>query len=107
MIKLECAGSALGEVSWTGDVATPYKVVTDREYSLKEFIKTIVSENPEERGSFRIMRNRSHVGTICYERGKIKDDIPNCLSNAHVECTEAKAGWGRTDYTLKLIGGND
>lgn len=107
MIKLECAGSALGEVSWTGDVATPYKVVTDREYSLKEFIETIVSENPEERGSFRIMRGQSYVGMIRYEHAKINDDIPNCLINAHVECIGAKGGWGRTDYTLKLIGSND
>lgn len=107
MIKLECTGPALGEVSWTGDVATPYKVIPDREYSLKEFIETIVSENPEERGSFRIMRNQTYVGMIRYDHGKINDGIPNDLSDAHVECIEAKGGWGRTDYTLKLIGGND
>lgn len=96
-----------------GDCTAPYEVELDKEYTVLEFIQTVLSNNPNEWGYIGIKSNDKD-GIIfgkpkCeYSYGKILGGIETLpllfleFLNDKVLSVSADGGWSRMDYLLEV-----
>lgn len=99
MFKLKQAGRE------GGDCTAPYDVILDKEYTVKEFVETVVSRDGEW-GYIGIAAKGSIFGDPhCeYKWGKLLYDLPEEIHNKKVISAKAHGGWSRMDYRLYLKG---
>lgn len=92
------------------DCTATYDVILDREYTVGEFIFTVLS-SIDEWGCIMIGDDPSETpietylsGKKRYEyrHGKILSDVPEDLLNKKVDCAKADGGWTRMDYFIFL-----
>lgn len=97
MFKLKQAGRE------RGDCTAPYDVILDKEYTVKEFIETVVSRD-REWGYIGIAVKGSIFGDPhCeYKWGKLLYDLPEEIHNKKVISVKADGGWSRMDYLLEV-----
>ena len=79
------------------DEISPFKVIFDKEYTLKEFVENVL-QNEREWGYF-------HFGDVVieYRYGKLMlCDIPKEYEDKIISSAECDGGWSRMDYYLKF-----
>lgn len=78
------------------DCTDAYDVVLDKNYTVGEFIITVLEERPSEWGYIYFL------GVKCeYKWGKIITPMPEDLLGQTVELAKSEGGWSRMDYYLK------
>lgn len=89
-----------------GDGTSEYKITLDKEYTLREFIEAVLT-NEGEWGSIRIAKRNCYwydFPEIRYRYGEIIT-VPNLLEeiyNLKVRSAVASGGWTRMDYIVIL-----
>ena len=92
-----------------GDACSSYDVQFDKEYTVQEFVETVLKEKHNEWGSFTITTDFHYTYTNqkdnCeYKYGKITNDFKNPETKSQI-ISEVKAhgGWTAMDYFIKTI----
>ena len=89
-----------------GDCCCGYRVELDKEYTVAEFIQTVIENEPNEWGYIGIHKPREIFGKpyISYSCGKIESDIRvmNEVLDRKIVKVTASGGWSRMDYELYL-----
>ena len=87
-----------------GDCTSGYNIQLDKDYTVKEFIETVLKELSKEWGYIGIYDKGSWFGKPCleYKRGKVITDekLEDYADKQIIEVT-ADGGWSRMDYILK------
>ena len=86
------------------DCTAPYKVILDKEYTVKEFISDVLSINPREWGYIGI-KKRGHIfgSPYCeYRYGNLKYNLPEEIQDKKILSVESSGGWSRMDYLITL-----
>jgi hypothetical protein len=101
MFKLKIAGKH------GGDQCAPYDIELDRVYTVDDFVKTVLSNRPNEWGYIFIDGVRTVFGDPCltYSDGQIKsvsNEFKNFIDST-VKAAKASGGWTRMDYVLKVF----
>lgn len=95
MFKLEQNGRV------RGDCTAPYRVELDKEYTVSEFVQTVLT----------IDREWGYIGIYCkdeifgkptceYKWGKLLYALPDNVLNKKIVDVKADGGWSRMDYLL-------
>lgn len=86
-----------------GDCTAPYNVILDKEYTVEDFIKTILLRS-NEWGYIGIFDGKSIFGNPnCeYRYGNLKTHLPNGYLSNKVVRVMASGGWTRMDYILTV-----
>lgn len=98
MFKLKSIGKV------RGDCTQPYKVILDKEYTVGEFIETVLGRKGEW-GYIGIEYGRSFFGNPnCeYKWGKlITPNLPDDFLPLKISSMRADGGWSRMDYLITL-----
>lgn len=99
MFRLEQSGPG------RGDATAPYKVILNKEYTVKEFIDAVLSNN-RERGHIGIKsKEEPFFGCpVCeYSNGKLTTSpMPIDIMDRKIKSATASGGWGLMDYLLIL-----
>ena len=83
------------------DETVLYNVELDKEYTVDEFIKTIVS-NKRDWGKISVNINNSN-STIEYKYGKLKSDIfTSNILNYKVKSVKSTGGWSNMNYYITI-----
>lgn len=88
-----------------GDECCDYNVIFDKQYTLEEFINSVLS-NKREWGYIGIYDAKTFRGNpyIEYRDGKIINGaFPREYYNKTIKQSTASGGWSRMDYVLQLI----
>lgn len=103
MFKLEQAGAE------RGDCTAPYRVILDKEYTVKEFIATVLKDCSDEWGYIGIKSDLNvwfgdpnieyRYGEITNVNSKTEMKFP---LEAKVLSAKADGGWSRMDYMLTV-----
>ena len=81
-----------------GDCTCGYNVILDREYTVEDFVNTILTEKNNEWGNIDIYNYRCE-----YNNGKlITKTFPEEYLQKKVTKVSASGGWTRMDYVLKI-----
>lgn len=85
-----------------------YDIVLDKEYTVREFIQTVLDNRPDEWGYIRIGKQRSIFGGpyIEYKYGEIIHN-PTAMEevmNRKIDHVRSVGGWTAMDYWLYLEG---
>lgn len=85
------------------DCTALYIVQLDKEYTVREFVKTVLS-NDKEWGYIGIHNGESFFGNPkCeYRYGKLLSFLPKELRDKKVKSAEANGGWSYMSYLLVL-----
>ena len=70
-----------------------------------EFIQAVFEKYPGEWGKFMIRQHNKLLGSISsawYERGHLKDDLPDAFMDMKIKEVSASGGWSRMDYILNV-----
>ena len=93
----------------SGDCTCGYNVKLDREYTVKDFIDTVLSERNGEWGYIGIYNQYAfdgrHFGNpnMEYRYGKIvTGNFTEDVLSKEVKDVSASGGWSRMDYVLKV-----
>lgn len=93
----------------SGDCTCGYNVKLDREYTVKDFIDTVLSERNGEWGYIGIYDQSDFSGmhfgnpNAEYRYGKlVSDNFPEDILNKEIKSVSASGGWSRMDYVLKV-----
>lgn len=90
-----------------GDCTAEYRVDLDKEYTLQEFVDTILTNKKDEWGKINIVKRNTPwycYPYIGYRRGNItgESNIPEKVFAYKVKSVIAKGGWTSMDYTVIL-----
>lgn len=88
-----------------GDCTSSYWVELDKEYTVVEFVDTVLKEEPGEWGYIGIHKEREIFGDPCckYSHGELTTDpLPEDILNKKIGMVTASGGWSRMDYRLYL-----
>lgn len=90
-----------------GDCTAGYHVNLDKEYTLQEFIDTVITNNKGEWGGIKIARRDCawyNYPTIGYRYGEITNEpnIPKKVYGYKVKSVSACGGWTNMDYIVTL-----
>ena len=93
----------------SGDCTCGYNVKLDREYTVKDFIDTVLSERTREWGCIGMYDQSDFVGryfgnpNMEYSHGKIvTSNFTEDILRKEVKDVSASGGWSRMDYILKV-----
>lgn len=93
----------------SGDCTCGYNVKLDREYTVKDFIDTVLSERNGEWGYIGIYNQSAFAGRhfgnpkLEYRYGKIvTGNFTEDVLRKEVKDVSASGGWSRMDYVLKV-----
>ena len=93
----------------SGDCTCGYNVILDREYTVKDFIDTVLSERAGEWGYIGIYDQSDFVGrhfgnpNAEYRYGKlVSDNFPEDILSKEIKSVSASGGWSRMDYVLHI-----
>lgn len=93
----------------SGDCTCGYKVLLDKEYTVKEFVDTVLTEKNKEWGYIGIYNPSDFFGrtsgNLCieYRYGKITtENFGNDILNKKIMSVSASGGWSRMDYILHI-----
>lgn len=87
-----------------GDCTSRYDVILDKDYTVGEFIETVLREEPKEWGYIGIYKKYEIFGDpVCeYRYGKlITDTLPEEYLKREINEIKASGGWSRMDYEIK------
>lgn len=89
----------------SSDCTTPYKVILDKDYSVFEFIKAVLTNKDDEWGYIEI-KDQYHLEpfgrpTMEYRYGVSFGGLGQYL-DAKVKSATASGGWSRMDYILEV-----
>ena len=87
-----------------GDSTAPYAITLDKQYTVREFIDTVLKRT-DEWGYIGIEdhRNWSNGTPNCkYSYTKLITHMPEEVMDKPVESVTADGGWSRMDYKLTL-----
>lgn len=93
----------------SGDCICRYGIILDREYTVKDFIDTVLSERAGEWGYIGIYDQSDFVGRhfgnpnaeYRYEK-LVSDNFPEDILNKEIKSVSASGGWSRMDYILHI-----
>lgn len=87
-----------------GDCTAKYSVSLDKVYTVKDFIQTVIAENPDEWGYIGINDGQTIFGNPCceYRWGNLISDLPKELHEKTITSVKADGGWSRMDYLLDI-----
>ena len=93
--------SQIGETR--GDCTAPYSVTLDRDYTVEEFVQTVVSIT-DEWGYIGINDGHTIFGNPrCeYRWGKLLSTLPDEVREKKLVSVKADGGWSRMDYLLTI-----
>lgn len=89
----------------SSDCTSGYKIILDKEYTVKSFIETVLKERPKEWGYISISTKGSLFGNpSCeYRYGEIiSKPLDNIFLNKKVVDVTASGGWSSMNYIMKL-----
>lgn len=89
----------------SGDCTCGYKVLLDKEYTVKEFVDTVLSERNKEWGYIGIYNPSDFFENtrIEYKHGEIKSEkFGNDILSKKIMSASASGGWSRMDYVLHV-----
>lgn len=89
-----------------GDCTCGYKIILDKEYTVKEFIETVLKEKSGEWGYFGIYNDKGDFsarvfGEPCceYRHGKLSTSpLPDEYLDKKIIKVMGNGGWSRMDY---------
>ena len=92
-----------------GDCTCGYKVLLDKEYTVQEFVDTVLTEKNKEWGYIGIYDPSDFIGrtsgSLCieYRYGEIKSEkFRNDILSQIILSVSASGGWSRMDYVLHI-----
>jgi hypothetical protein len=87
------------------DCTCGYRIEMDKEYTILEFINTILTEKDLEWGWFKICNGHSTVigPSFEYNYGSLVTPICNEIRSMRVKSVSASGGWSRMDYIIYPI----
>lgn len=88
-----------------GDCTNNYDVQLDKNYTVGEFVETVLKEEPKEWGYIGIYKKGEIFGDpVCeYRYGKlITKPLPEEFLRRDIKEVKASGGWSRMDYTIKV-----
>lgn len=89
-----------------GDSTAPYAILLSREYTVREFIETILKQYPHEWGIFHVLEERSVCGThhyaVEYRYGELKEMFMAGIFNKKIVSVDARGGWSSMDYYIRV-----
>lgn len=89
------------------DSFTTFNVVTDKEYTVDEFIQEVTCKRAAEWGVFVIAKDLKRASATIvdkceYEYGEIKKGFENCdCGNLKISDIKARGGWTAMDYLIQ------
>ena len=93
----------------SGDCTCGYKVLLDKEYTVQEFVDTVLTEKNKEWGYIGIYDPSDFIGRtsgspcIEYRYGEIKSEkFRNGILSQIILSVSASGGWSRMDYVLHI-----
>lgn len=91
-----------------GDSTAGYKVILDKEYTLREFIDAVLT-NKDEWGYIRVVKRDCawyNYPRFSYYYGEIpgEPNLPEEVYGYKVKSVTASGGWTRMDYVVTLEG---
>lgn len=93
----------------SGDCTCGYKVLLEKEYTVRDFINTILSERSGEFGYIGIYNPSMFWDRTCgspcaeYRYGQIAlKNFDDKIDGKMVSSVSASGGWGRMDYILHI-----
>lgn len=83
-----------------GDETCGYSITLDKEYTVREFIETVLTELSGEWGYFGINADGSIFGNPCceYKWGKLLSSLPEEYLDKKITKVTGDGGWSRMDY---------
>lgn len=83
------------------DCTAPYDVVLDKEYTVNEFVQTVLTRE-KEWGYIGVYCKGAIFGkpTCEYKYGKLLYALPDDILNKRIVSVKAHGGWSRMDYLL-------
>lgn len=87
-----------------GDCTADYKVILDKQYTVREFVSFVLSQK-DEWGAIQIYdpdKSWLDYDEYEYRYGNLNDDIPNEIMEKKIISVSAHGGWTAMDYVLKL-----
>lgn len=96
--------------SESSDCTCEYEVKLDKEYTVGEFVNTVLDKCYKERGYIGIFKDTGHYvdrtfgnPLIQYKYGLLKtDNFSNKILNQKIKSVTASGGWSRIDYLINL-----
>lgn len=85
-----------------GDCTCGYDVKLDREYTIEEFINTVLKNYANEWGIFEVKRGSNTIDSFEYSYGKLASESNNVYQDYKIKEVYASGGWSRMDYVLYL-----
>ena len=77
-------------------------VKLDREYTIEEFINTVLKNYANEWGIFEVKRGSNTIDSFEYSYGKLASESNNVYQDYKIKEVYASGGWSRMDYVLYL-----
>lgn len=86
------------------DCTAPYDVILDKEYTVREFINTVLTNEPREWGYIGIIKRGEVFGDPCceYSHGELLSHLPDDILDRKIDWARASGGWSRMDYQFRL-----
>lgn len=90
-----------------GDCTCGYNIILDKEYTVREFIETVLKEKSDEWGYFGIYKygsTNSYGDPNCqYSRGKLTTPpLPDEYLDEKIIQVTGDGGWTRMDYLFQI-----
>ena len=92
-----------------GDCTCGYSITLDKEYTVSEFIETVLTEKSGEWGYFGISVDEGDFsarvfGSPCceYKWGKLLYSLPTEYLDKKIIDVTGDGGWSRMDYLMKV-----
>lgn len=90
----------------SSDSTAPYTISLSREYTVREFIETILKQYPGEWGIFFVLEERSVCGchryAAEYRYGELKEALMAGVFNKKIVSVNARGGWSSMDYYIRV-----
>lgn len=88
-----------------GDCTSEYDIQLDKNYTVEEFVETVLKEKSREWGYIGIYKKGEIFGDpVCeYRSGKlITESLPEEFLRQDIKEVKASGGWSRMDYEIKV-----
>lgn len=95
----------LHEIQSNSDHTQSFDILLNKNYTIEEFIQTVLQNRPTEWGRFEIVQYQGLTvrATCSYKCGKLSSQpIPSKYLCKPVMKATARGGWGIMDYKLHL-----